>query len=69
MDRGPWENVSYEFVQTFLAVLRKKTRFILSEQSVFHLIDNLLIAIHVFTKRMLTSADEILLPRYLNFFY
>ena len=46
----------------------KKSSFILSERSDFYMVDNLMIAIHVFSMRMLTSllVDEILLPRYVN---
>ena len=42
--------------------------FILSDRSDFHVIDNLLIAIHVFTRHILMSlsVDEMLLPRYVT---
>ena len=46
----------------------KKSCFILSERSHFHMIDTLSIAFHAFDRYMLTSlsVDEIFLPRYLN---
>ena len=44
----------------------KKFRFILLDISDFHMTDNQSIAIHAFTRRMLTSlsVDYILLPKY-----
>ena len=46
----------------------KKLRFILLDQSVFCMIDNLTIAVHVFVSSILMSfsVDETLLPRYVN---
>ena len=46
----------------------KKSRFILLDTSDFHLIESLSIAVHVFTRHILTSlsVDETLLPRYVN---
>ena len=46
----------------------KKSRFIISDRSDFHMIDNLSIVVHAFAWCMLTplSKDEILLPRYVN---
>ena len=46
----------------------KKTHSILSDRSVFLMIDDLLIAVHTFTNQILTSLslDEMLLPRYMN---
>ena len=48
--------------------VRKKSSFILSDRSNFHMIDSLLIAVHAFVKRILTllSVDETLLPRHVN---
>ena len=53
---------------TYTATAGNKSRFILSEKSDFHMIDNLSIATHDFAKLMLTSlsVDEILLLRYVN---
>ena len=49
-------------------VLWKKSCFISSDRSDFHMIDSLSIAVHSFMRRILTSllADETLLPRYVN---
>ena len=44
----------------------KKSCFILSDRSDFHMIDDLLIVVHAFTRHMLTSIDQILLSRYVN---
>ena len=46
----------------------KKSCFILSDKSNFHMIDNLLIAVHAFPMHMFTllSVDEIMLMRYVN---
>ena len=46
----------------------KNSNLILSERIDFHMVDNLLIAVHVFSMHMLTllSVDEILLPKYVN---
>ena len=46
----------------------KKSRFILSNRSDFHMIDGILIAVHFFVRYILTSlsVDETLLPRYVN---
>ena len=46
----------------------KKYYFILSDRSNFHIINKLLIAVHAFARRILTSlsVDEILLSRYVN---
>ena len=46
----------------------KKSRFITSDRSDFHTTNNLSIAFHTFTRRMLTSllVDKILLPTYVN---
>ena len=46
----------------------KKSRFMLSVISDFHMTDNLSIAVHAFSMPMLTSlsAEEILLPMYVN---
>ena len=61
--------VVYPFSSTDKAKAWKKSLFILSERLDFHMIDNLLIAIHIFTWHMLTSlsVDEILLPSNVNF--
>ena len=50
------------------AIAWKKSHFILLERSAFDTIDNLLIAVHTFSMRMLPSfsVDEILLLRYVN---
>ena len=47
---------------------RKRSRFILSERSDFHMLDNLSVTVHSFPMRMLIllSVDEILLLRYVN---
>ena len=47
----------------------KKLRFILLDKSDFHMIDNLLIAVHAFASctMMSFSVDETLIPRYMNF--
>ena len=47
-----------------------KNPFIILDRSDFHMIDILSIAIHTFSKCILTSlsVDEILLPRYVNLF-
>ena len=46
----------------------KKSCFILLDRPELHIIDNLSIAFHTFTRHMLTSlsVNEILLPRYVN---
>ena len=46
----------------------KKLHFILSDMVDSHMIDNLSIAVHAFTRRifMLLSVDETLLPRYVK---
>ena len=46
----------------------KKSRFILSDRSDFHIIDNLSITVYAFMRRVLTSlsVDETLLPRHVN---
>ena len=51
-----------------IATARKKSSFILSDRSDFHMIDNLSMAVNTFISRMLTSlsVDEILLLRYEN---
>ena len=56
----------YSSVDTTVAW--KKLRFILSEKSDFHMIDNLSIAVHVSASLILMSfsVDETLLPRYGN---
>ena len=47
----------------------KKLCFILSDRSDFHMINNLSIAAHAFSSRILSfSVDETLLPRYVNLF-
>ena len=53
---------------TDTATAWKNSRFILSEKSDFHIVDNLSIAIHCLPMCMLTSlsVDEILLTRYIN---
>ena len=50
------------------ATAKKKSHFILSDRSDFHIIDNLPIAAHAFARRILTtlSVDETLLPKYVN---
>ena len=50
------------------AIALKKSYFILSDRSDFHMINNLSIVVHTFARHMLTSlsVDEILLPRYVN---
>ena len=50
------------------AAAGKKSRFILSDRSDFHLIDSLSVAVDAFARRILISlsVDETLLPRYLN---
>ena len=51
-----------------IATARKKSHFILSDRSDFYMIDNQLIAVHDFAKRILTSlsVDKTQLPRYVN---
>ena len=46
----------------------KKFSFILPDRSDFHMINNRSIAVHAFTRHMLTSplVDEIFLPRFVN---
>ena len=46
----------------------KEPRFILSDKSDFHMINSLSIAVHAFTRRILTSlsVDEMMLPGYVN---
>ena len=45
----------------------KKLHFILLDKSDFHMIDNLLIAVHIFTSHILIfSVNEIVLLRYMN---
>ena len=46
----------------------KKVRFILSDRSDFHMINNLSIVVHAFASRvyMSFSVDETLLPRHVN---
>ena len=46
----------------------KKTCFILSDKTDFHISDDLLVTVHTFTRHMLTSlsVDEMLLSRYFN---
>ena len=46
----------------------KKLGFISLDKSDFHMIDNLLIAVHAFASHILMSfsVDEMLLPRYMN---
>ena len=55
----------HPYSSTDTATVLKKSSFILSEASDFHMIDNLSIAVNVLTRRMLTSLslDETLLPR------
>ena len=47
----------------------KKSRFILSDRSDFHIIDSLSMAVHAFVWHILTlvSLHETMLPRYVNF--
>ena len=56
----------YGSIDTIAA--RKKSHFILSDRSDFHMIDNRSIAVHTFARRILISlsADETLLLRYVN---
>ena len=56
----------YSYIDT--AATWKKSRFILSNRSDFHIINGLSIAIHAFGRRISTSlsVDEMLLPRYVN---
>ena len=51
-----------------MTAARKKLRFILSDKSDFHMIDNLSIAVHAFASRTLMwfLVYETLLPRYVN---
>ena len=58
----------HPYSSTVIATAWKKSHFILSDRSDFHMINNLLIAVHTFTRQMLTShsVDEILLPRCVN---
>ena len=53
-----------------LFVLGRKTSYlkllILERERDFHIIDNLSRAVHALPMRILTSVDEILQPRYLN---
>ena len=50
------------------ATVWKKYRFILSNRSDFHMINNQLILFNVFAKHILTSLslDEMLLPKYVS---
>ena len=58
----------HPYVSTDTATAWKKFRFVSSDRSDFHKIDNLSIAVHAFVRCMLSSlsADEILLPSYVN---
>ena len=58
-------HVVYPYSSIDTATAWKKSYFILSD---FHMIDNQSIAVHTFTKHILTSllVDEILLPRYVS---
>ena len=60
--------VLHPYSSTDTATAYKKSCFILSERSSFHMINNLSVAIHAFAMCMLTllSVDEILLSRYVN---
>ena len=60
----------HPYSSTPTAAACKKSRFVLSDRSDFRMIDSLLIASPAFTKCMLTSfsVDEMLLPKYRNWF-
>ena len=51
-------------------MVRKKSYFLLSNTSDFHMIDNLSIVVYTLAIRLLTSisVDEILQPKYENWF-
>ena len=53
---------------TVTAITWKKSSFILSDKSDFHMIDSLSIVFHTFARCMWTSlsVDEMLLPRFVN---
>ena len=55
-------------VHPYSSIAWKKSRFILSYRSDFHMIDSLSIAVHAFARNILISlsVDETLLPRYVN---
>ena len=55
---------------TETATAWKKSRFILSEESSFKIINSLSIVVHIFPMCTLTqiSVDEILLPSYVNWY-
>ena len=61
-------HVVHPFSSMDTTAARKKLRFILLDRSDFYIIDNLTLAVHVFTKHLLISlsVDEALLPRYGN---
>ena len=56
------------YSSTDITTARKNCRFSLSVRSDFHMTDNLVVADHAFSIRVLTSlsVDEILLLRYVN---
>ena len=72
-----WTILSLHFVSIYVVypyrsidtgTVWKNSHFILSDRSDFHMINNVLITVHTFTRHMLTSfsVDEMLLPMYMN---
>ena len=61
-------SVVYPYSSTDTITTWKKSCFILTERSDFHLIDYLSIAVHPFAMLMMISlsVDEMFLPRYMN---
>ena len=61
-------HVVHPYCIMLIATTWKKSCFILLDISDFHIIDNLLIAVHTFVRHISTSfsIDEILLLKYMN---
>ena len=77
LGKFPFSVFSMHFVSVLMVYLYssidttagwKKSRFIVSVRSDFHMIDSLSVAVHAFARCISTSltVDEILLPRYMN---
>ena len=56
------------YSSTNITLSLEEILFYFTEESDFHMMDDQSIAVHAFTRSMLTSlsVDEILLPRYVN---
>ena len=69
---SPWTLLTFMWcIHTVVldtATAWKKSCFLFSDRSGFHIIDNLSIAVHIFARHILSSllVDEILLPMYVN---